>query len=522
MQVRISSQRSSSMRARARAAFVLLAFSALPLTTHAGVATAHITMPPQGTHGFPFSSSSLDLNQFGYVEQEFLISGTAQAYHSNAPLLADGRWDSQANPGAVSSYTTRILVRRPSNPSRFNGTVLVEWFNVSGGADGTPDWGFAHREMVREGYAYVGVSAQFIGVQALQAWESGPNARYQSVFHPGDSFSYDIYGQAGLAVTAPCAGCPKPLGSLTGRVRAVIAIGESQSAGRLHTYVNAIHPLHRLYQGFLLHSDLAAAPLSQSFAAQSTTLIPPPTGVPATPDQFAAPVALVRSDLPNPVHVLQSETDVQFAVGLHAQPDTSKFRLWELTGTAHGDQYLLAQTAADATKSGIDISSITNCGDPPINRGPHTYGVRAAVFSLNRWVRYGIAPPIAPRIATATPGVVTRDPTTGLALGGIRLPQIAVPIETLTGQRPAAAVSANFFCLLFGASDGWSHNPDSYDLNPALDPQLVEPNLFALYPTHRSYVRRVAEAALKSAAAGFLRPRDLLEIIIDAERADVP
>ncbi len=46
----------------------------------------------------------------------------------------------------------------------FNGTVVVEWLNVSGGGDGSPDWFFLHRHLMREGVAWVGVSAQKAGI----------------------------------------------------------------------------------------------------------------------------------------------------------------------------------------------------------------------------------------------------------------------------------------------------------------------------------------------------------------------
>src|SRR5205823_3716775 len=60
---------------------------------------------------------------------------------------------------------TRILVERPTSPSRFNGTVVVEWLNVSGGLDAAPDLIGAHTRMMREGMVWVGVSAQFAGVE---------------------------------------------------------------------------------------------------------------------------------------------------------------------------------------------------------------------------------------------------------------------------------------------------------------------------------------------------------------------
>ena len=61
-------------------------------------------------------------------------------------------------------YKTRITVRRPVDPAKFNGTVLVEWFNVTDNFDGEYFWVQAQQDIVRQGYAYIGVSAQDNGI----------------------------------------------------------------------------------------------------------------------------------------------------------------------------------------------------------------------------------------------------------------------------------------------------------------------------------------------------------------------
>ena len=210
--------------------------------------------------------TSLDLGAFGYVEEEFFVSGTASAYVAPTPLAGDGKW--AAALGDTASYTTRIVVRRPATRRAFNGTVVVEWLNVSGGLDGAPDWTFLHTTLMREGFAWVGVSAQIVGVSGgnnplglnLSLKAVNP-IRYGPLVHPGDSFSYDMYSQVGAAIRNPSG--LAPLGDL--RVRRVIAAGQSQSAFRLVTYINAVHPLAGVYDGFLIHSRSgAAAALSQA------------------------------------------------------------------------------------------------------------------------------------------------------------------------------------------------------------------------------------------------------------------
>src|SRR5439155_492528 len=134
--------------------------------------------------------------------------------------------------------------------------------------------------------------------------------------HPGDSFSYDIFSQAGEAIRQPSG--PNPLADL--RLKTVIATGESQSAFRMVTYIDAIHPVARVYDGFLVHSRASTGvPLSE--APQPVIPVPSPT--------------VIRSDLDVPVLTFQTETDLLFLQSLAArQDDTDRLRLWEVAGTS--------------------------------------------------------------------------------------------------------------------------------------------------------------------------------------------
>ena len=105
---------------------------------------------------YPFFATHVDLAAAGYVEEEFVFSGTADAYSTTGQLL-----------GSDLPYRTRMVVRRPARARDFNGTVLVEWQNVTAGYDLDALWNPRH---LREGYAWVGVSAQRVGVDQLRGW----------------------------------------------------------------------------------------------------------------------------------------------------------------------------------------------------------------------------------------------------------------------------------------------------------------------------------------------------------------
>src|SRR6185503_14215487 len=58
----------------------------------AAVATPTVT-PASGGAGVPvLASTAFDLADVGYESSEFVLSGTANAYTSAAPLTGDGKW----------------------------------------------------------------------------------------------------------------------------------------------------------------------------------------------------------------------------------------------------------------------------------------------------------------------------------------------------------------------------------------------------------------------------------------------
>jgi hypothetical protein len=183
------------VRRRVFAALCLLLVSVgLPMaeaaTGSATAGTIRVTGPITTGNGVPviFAHTSYDLAQVGYRQTEFFLSGTATAYAPAGPLTVDGRW--KVRPSSHAPFTTRIVVDRPT-ARRFNGTVVVEWLNVSGGVDASPDWIQMHDELIRSGYAWVGVSAQKVGLDALKnpsdAAMPGDPVRYAPLQHPGDS-----------------------------------------------------------------------------------------------------------------------------------------------------------------------------------------------------------------------------------------------------------------------------------------------------------------------------------------------
>jgi Alpha/beta hydrolase domain len=469
------------------------AATASALTSAQGAAQAASAGPPPehvpspevigpitgGIHGRPFTSSPVPLGLAGYTEQEYFLKGTATGYAQVGTWGSNGRWT--ARPAETAPYETRILVRRPTNPAHFNGTVVVEWLNVSFNVDIDPDFLYESQELVRAGYAWVGVSAQQLGVQGPFGLKSWDPVRYHALSHPGDTFSYSIFSQAAKAVLDPRGA--RPLGPL--HARALIADGESQSALRMVTYADAIQPLDHLFSGFLIHSRGAGgAPISQ--APQATPPMPA--------------VARIRTDIGVPVLTVETQTDILVS-GLGylpaTQPDSRWFRLWEVPGTSHVDQTELGLSATEVLRD-LPFYQQGTCAQQP-NQGQERYVMDAAIAQLNRWVRAGVPAPHAPRIDIANGAYVTDK--YGNALGGVRTPAVDAPTATLTGT---GNTGSSLLCFLLGTTT-----------------PLSAAQLTALYPTHADYVAAVEQSAARDVRLGFLLPADALQIDQDAAASAV-
>jgi hypothetical protein len=441
------------------------------------------------------------LAALGYVLEEYFLSGIATSYELAAPRRDDGRWD--ARTAATAPFTTRVVVCRPESAARFNDTVILEWLNVSGGLDAPPDWYMFHRQMLREGMAWVGVSAQIVGIEGGGPLGGGGiplkqanQQRYAKLAHPGDAFAYDIFTQAAQAVREP-AGIGI-LGPLT--ARRTIAAGASQSAIFLVTYVNAVDPLAKVFDGFLVHGRGGnGAGIDGEFIPSSQR------GVNVAGDAaLFTGTERIRDDVRVPVLTIQSETDVMKLGGIGArQPDAPHLRLWEIAGAAHFDSYgLIASQFDDGSLApgrfaelNAPISEVI--GMPtnlPINSGPQFHYVsQAAIAALERWIRDGTPPAQAPRLE-----LVSQDPPSfatdqhGNVKGGIRTPWMDAPSAILSGM----GQSGGGFAFLFGTTRPFD-----------------AAKLAALYPGgRREYLSKFEAATDAAVRAGFLLADDAPEI----------
>ena len=399
-----------------------------------------VTAPPAaGSRGYPFGLSLVDLDAHGYRADEFFLEGEATRYRpAPAPSSArDGRWS--AEPAGTPPYRTRVLVYRPVDPDRFNGTVVLHWNNVSAGYElfsgDTP-------EILEGGYAFAGVTTQRVGVhglptapQGLQAWDP---ERYGTLSIASDDDSFDIFTQAARAVGPDRDRTTDPLGGLD--VRRVIAMGSSQSAGRLGTYVNAIHPLAHAIDAYLLLIYFGSGtPLE--VGDEVVNIVNPPGAV-RRPRRAARPEPDPRRPRrPGDGRQLRARGD-RLPAGAPA-----RHRPLPLLGVGRHVPRLAAGDGPAAPKYERDFGT-------PLPHPPSVNQISMVpLYDAAPAPRAAVARRRAPRRRsspciefTGDPPEVVRDEH-GIARGGIRLPQVDVPIA----QNSAIPVADDIFSVLYGS-----------------------------------------------------------------------
>ncbi|NQV71343.1 MAG: hypothetical protein HQ498_15055 [Pseudohongiella sp.] len=435
--------------------FLISGFSqaAVPDATITGPIAADVA--GSGTLNTIYSASAIELTANGYIEEEYFIEGRANRYSNpemeNGSILDGGH-----------RYKTRLIVRRPESAADFNGIVVVEWINVTGGPDKDIDWWQSGTHFIRNGYAFVVVSAQQMGIDTMQEWSSG---RYGSldITHDGmvenDALSYDIFSAVGKAINRIGETTPRGEVDILAGLKAeqIIATGHSQSASRLATYLNNIHPLEPVYDGIMVHGGGGR----------------------------------IRDDQETKIFKIMSETDMPRRAAT-PQPNSNTFRQWEVAGTSHVDvPFEMEYAKVRNLREGLPVEDAQprdqGCALPSYSHVPFRDVQNAAFEHLVSWIRDNIAPPTSDplQVAQMMPVVEFARDEHGNILGGIRLAEHVVATARNTGMNNGS----NRFCFLYG-----SHEP------------FDQETLTLLYPTHEGYVNAVREAVEQNLADGYILP----------------
>lgn len=428
------------------------AFAATPSST---VADPEV-IGPIGDEGVrtrrPYGTTMVPLPE-GWVEEEFFLDGTARDYPTGtaAPREAE--------------YRTRIMVRRPADADDFNGTVILDWNNVTIPHDRDVAWAPIYPTVLERGFAYVSVGAQRLGIEVSPlALKNYDPVRYGSLSHPGDDWSFDIFSQAAEAVLDP-----QVMGELAPCVQRRIGMGASQSGGRLLTYVNRVQEHARVFDGF-------------------------------TPQISGS--GNVRRDV---VPVLWVNSTAEAA---DVPPDSDLFRLWELAGAAHtsnqsssyqDEMLVFSHTNGAAGSWDPEVAGawgyLSRPGDC-LTRNHYQAGFvwAAAVVAVDEWLRTGVAPPSQPRIERTADGADEVFDEHGNAKGGVRGPLVDVPIASYYAG--VTSPPGTHPCARAGGASALSGTTHVFDAA----------KLRALYPTREAYLVQFDAAVERALEAGTLLP----------------
>ena len=444
-----------------------------------------------------------DLATIGYVEEEFLMAGTANVYDWPAP-----------GPAVVRTvgvpYVTRVLVRRPANRARFSGTVIVEMLNPSNLFDLNLGWAISGKQIARSGDAWVGVTAKPVSIATLKAFDPSRYAALamanplplsdaancstvaaDSARTTENGLVWDIYTQTGAwlrsrnasnpLLYAADAAAPHP-------VQRLYAWGYSQTGSFLYTYINAVHPLvvkedgRSMFDAYLVAVASAPTPINQCSEAVPT----------ADPRRFLRNVGV-------PVVRVMSQSDYLSGIAARrADSDVSPdlYRNYEIAGSAHAtpDELNFAATPADIEQGRREVPPMA-CNEGPRSRFPNWPAFNAILRNLDTWVRTGTPAPHAEPIL-----VVDGKPVLdkfGNVIGGIRSPFVEAPTSTWFGNSTGPS-----FCRIAGHEVPFDRD-----------------RLRELYPTRDDYVRAVTASVSRLVVEGFIVREDGEALIAEAERA---
>lgn len=434
--------------------------------------------PVTNQKGLPATSRQVQLAAQGYMEQEYQFKGMAQAYEPEGEWQKDGIWSLKVH-GAPQPYATRLLVRRPAAPARFNGTVVLEWLNTSLGFELDGAWSLNRDELIREGYAWVGVSAEAASTESLK--EAYPE-RYGQTHIAHTGLAFDIFTQAAATIKQTA----RQWGTATTPSLRTLALGYSQSGSFLITYINAFQPRTQAFDGFYTMSTAAVGMKIEEGGGRLFNVG-------------------YRPDLSAPVIQVSNEMEVVVGWQLSRTPDTEKLRHWEMAGATHLDRHMQREII-DAGDNAQRLA-MPKCWKPS-NVLPTRMFNQAALHALNTWVRQGTPPPVAPRMTRSPMGFV-QDDALGNAMGGLRMPELDVPTAQygMYSNVPSSQIS---IWSLYACMAGGSANP--------LDAQTLRTR----YANDNAYFLAYKQAADKLLAGGFLLAPDHAALLKQARSVKLP
>ena len=473
---------------------------------------------PNSGETYPFNAAGrqqkpVNLADFGYVEEEYIVSGYANVYeYHDVGLYPKIRCSG-------GRYCTRILIRRPAAPQKQSDFAILEVFNYAGAERAFAGWGYCGEYMLSRGDVWVGITMKQSAIDNLKKFDTKryaalgfPNPvpkekRKRGGAMPGvadtdeageyeNGLAYDALSQVAALLKSKTNQNPLFGGGICGKAAGYV-IGMGASGCDLSLYAAALQPFavtdgnNPCFDGFHIH--MTGYP---GFISNGET-------------RFEADDDRCKIMTNVPLVWTQTMGDMRGG-GVHPSysymyrwPDSDlpgrQHRQYEIAGAALGMDWDMGccPCAEDLEKIGGEKKEYPL--ERPYGEIPFHYVIRAVLDHLKKWIKYGVP---APRSAYIE--MMGEYPDADFVLdehgnprGGVRSPYVDVPVCTYT----------------------WRDEPGN--VRNIISPFPAD-KLKKMYPSHEDYVRKVVEAVMKMIQSGFLMPEDASAIITEAMDSAIP
>lgn len=394
---------------------------------------------PTTEKSHPFTRAELKSNMraYGYAEDEYFVTGTANIYGA----------DANEKPYVVyadQQYVNRVLVRRPVDSAKFSGNVVVEILNPSAHLDIDRFWVNADKFFMRNGDIYIGITGKSDVLDSFMMFDS---ERYAPLSWPNpdpkrkkpdplprmglddrfeNGYLWDILTD--YAKLLKSGNDMNPLRDY-GKVWLYMA-GWSQCTWFVNRYIVSFASLPEikgLWDGFY-----AAGGSAEPGPINSYTLIPA--------DHMAKPMVSAGAGVIGaevPMIVVNTESE-NYRANWKGDSDQPGYlcRCYQFAGTSHDEKINIDDWYhhdPDFAQAGIPDFKYEGI-EGEVNNYPYTCLFHASFKNLYRWVREGVPAPHAPMIEMKTIkypdgsyGRINITDAFGNAKGGIRTAALDYP-----------------------------------------------------------------------------------------------
>ena len=456
----------------------------------------------------------MDLAKYGYVEEEFIVSGYANVYeYHDVGLYPKIRCEN-------GRYCTRILVRRPSNPQKQSDFAILEVFNYAGPERAFAGWGYCGEYMLAHGDVWVGITIKQNAIDRLKTYDPERYAPlgFPNPVPPGkrrkgntsvgaqrasgaddyeNGLVLDAMSQVAALLKSKVPANPLYRNVRTGKA-AKYVLGMGASGCDMSLYAAAIQPFAVMESG---------SPCFDGFHIHMTGY---PGYISNGETRFDADDDRCKIMTNVPLVWTQTMGDMRGG-GIHPSysymyrwPDSNlpgrQHRQYEIAAAPLGinrDMSVGPCTEDIAKSTGGEAPKAPNLG--PDGEIPFDCVVRAVLHALKKWVGEGVPAPKSAYLEMSGeyPDADFVLDEHGNPVGGVRSPYVDVPTRTYT----------------------WSDDPCTG--RNIITPFSSE-KLHALYPTHADYFAKFVKSTMKMVADGYLLPEDADALIMEAYEAKIP